>query len=164
MTIHSYSDQELREQFERRERSYARTLSVQFKHAQLFAPFKIPHAEHRVLAYLLFYGGTEPSVVADSLMILRQTMTKVIDSLEAKGLAERVEHPSDRRKVFVKLLPEGERIAREQLSIEADFLDRVYAEISEEDQAEYHRLNDMLQETRDRILQEILDERSARQA
>lgn len=68
----------------------------------------ITYYEYQVLNYLhLNVEGTEPSKIADKLCIFRQTMTNLIDSLQEKGYVERVPHPSDRRKMLIKLLPEG---------------------------------------------------------
>lgn len=161
MAVKHYTDRELRELHEQRENTFSVTLRGQRRHAILFEPYNISHTEYRVLALLFFTGGCEPSVIADRLMILRQTITKVIDSLESKGYAERAEHPYDRRKVFINLLPEGKRVARELLCLESDYLDRVDRQFTREEMDTYRSLSGRIQETRTAVMQAILAERAA---
>ena len=161
MAVKHYTDRELRELHEQRENTFSVTLRGQRRHAILFEPYNISHTEYRVLALLFFTGGCEPSVIADRLMILRQTITKVIDSLESKGYAERAEHPYDRRKVFINLLPEGKRVARELLCLESDYLDRVDRQFTQEEMDTYRSLSGRIQETRTAVMQAILAERAA---
>lgn len=161
MATRQYTDRELRELHEQRERTLSVTLKGQRRHAILFEPYNISHTEYRVLVLLFFSNGCEPSVMADRLMILRQTMTKVIDSLEAKGYAERTVHPYDRRKLFINLLPEGKRIARELLCVESDYVARVDAQFTQEEMDTYRTLAGRIQQVREEVMQEILDERAA---
>lgn len=161
MAIKYYSDQELRALHERREKTFSVTLVGQRRHAILFEPYNISHTEYRVLALLFFSGGCEPSVIADKLMILRQTMTKVLDSLEAKGYVERTVHPYDRRKVFINLLPEGKRLARELLCVESDYLGRVDGQFTQEELDTYRSLSARIQEARTVVMQEIMAERAS---
>ncbi len=160
MAIRQYTDRELRALHERREQTFSVTLSGQRRHAILFEPYNISHTEYRVLALLFFSDGGEPSVIADKLMILRQTMTKVIDSLEAKGYVERTGHSYDRRKVYINLLPAGKRLARELLCLESDYLDRVDRQFTEEEMETYRSLSRRIQDARAAVMQEIVAERA----
>ena len=159
MAIKQYTDRELLELHERREQTFSVTLRGQRRHAILFEPYNVSHTEYRVLALLFFSHGCEPSVIADKLMILRQTMTKVVDSLETKGYAVRTVHPYDRRKLFINLLPEGQRVARELLRLESDYIDRVDAKFTQEEMDTYHTLSARIQEAREQVMEEIVAER-----
>ncbi len=159
MKIRQYTDRELLELHERREQTFSVTLTGQRRHAVLFEPYNISHTEYRVLALLFFSHGCEPSVMADKLMILRQTMTKVIDSLETKGYVVREVHPYDRRKLYVNLLPEGTRLARELLCLESDYLDRVDSQFTQEEMDTYRALAGRIQEARERVMEQIVEER-----
>ncbi len=161
MAIRQYTDRELLELHERREQTFSVTLSGQRRHAVLFEPYNISHTEYRVLALLFFSHGCEPSVMADKLLILRQTMTKVIDSLEAKGYVAREVHPYDRRKLYINLLPEGTRLARELLCLESDYLDRVDSQFTQEEMDTYRGLAKRIQEARETVMEQIVAERSA---
>ena len=156
-----YTDRELKQLHEQRENTFSVTLTGQRRHAILFEPYNVSHTEYRALALLFFSNGCEPSVMADRLMILRQTMTKVVDSLETKGFAVRTVHPYDRRKLFINLLPEGRRIARELLCLESDYLDRVDRQFTAEELETYRALSGRIQDARTAVMQEIMDERAA---
>ena len=161
MAIRQYTDRELQELHERREQTFSVTLTGQRRHAVLFEPYNISHTEYRVLALLFFSHGCEPSVMADKLLILRQTMTKVIDSLEAKGFVAREVHPYDRRKLYINLLPKGTRLARELLCLESDYLDRVDSQFTQEEMDTYRGLAKRIQEAREKVMEQIVAERSA---
>ena len=155
VAIKQYTDQELLQLQERREQTYIDSLTGQRRHAALFEPYNVSHTEFRVLALLFFSNGCEPSVMADKLMILRQTMTKVIDSLEKKGFVVRTIHPYDRRKLFINLLPEGKRVIRELLCLESYFIGRVDEQFTPEELETYHSLSARIQEARNRVMQEL---------
>lgn len=54
----------------------------------------------------------EPSALADSTGLPRQTMTFVLDQLERKDMLRRAPHPSDRRRRLLQITPRGTRMAR----------------------------------------------------
>ncbi len=53
----------------------------------------------------------EPAILADVTHFPRQTMTFVLDTLEAKGLAVRTPHPNDRRRKRIDLTDAGSMLA-----------------------------------------------------
>lgn len=57
----------------------------------------------------------EPSVIADRVLITTGSMTSVLDTLEKRGLVERLPHPDDRRKLLIWTTNEAERIVDELL-------------------------------------------------
>lgn len=163
MNSKTYPDEHLRKLFQHREEEYAKRLYTLKLHAMIFEQYNISHTEFRVLSRLMITGGEEPSVLADSLLVLRQAMTKVIDSLEKKGLVKRTEHPTDRRRLYVVPLPEGLDIAKKMLTIEADFMERVEANFNPEDSANYRELSGRIREARNAALTEIMEERRKNQ-
>ena len=82
------------------------------------------------------------------------------DSLATKGYVERVIHPYDRRKVYINLLPEGRRIARELLCLESDYLARVDGRFTPEELETYHDLSGRIQAARAAVMEEIINERA----
>lgn len=152
-----YSDAQLQELFDRRESTLTSTLKVQRGHAQLFEYFNLSRTEYRVIAFLLFHPNSEPSAMAEALMVLRQTMTKVVDSLEHRGYAVRSLNINDRRRLCIKLTPEGEALARRILSIESDYYYRVRELISDEEMQKYRALTNKVQSTRNQVMEDILD-------
>ena len=157
-----YTDVELRERFESREQSLASSSFGVKHHELLFKPYHVTATEYRVLSILLFSdAGCEPSVIADKMNILRQTMTKVVDSLVYKGLVTRSAHPTDRRKVYVMLLPAGVTLARELLALEADFNAAVTAYFKPGELELFQKLSQKLHTARETELQRILDDRAS---
>lgn len=56
-----------------------------------------------------------PSVIAERLLVTTGTMTSLLDTLERRGLVQRLPHPDDRRKVLVDLTPTGQAIVDQLL-------------------------------------------------
>ena len=155
----NYTDEELKYRFEARERYTAVAFSGSRRHVLLFEPYNVSPHEYRVLSVLFISGGCEPSVIADKLNTLRQTMTKILDGLEAKKLVLRTAHPSARRRVFVKLLPEGEALARELLTLETDYNLAIENHFEPGEYELYRKLFQKLQDARDEELHRILEAR-----
>lgn len=57
----------------------------------------------------------EPSVLANSICLPRQTMTFVLDHLESEGMLRRMPHPSDRRRRILHVTPRGRTLAERML-------------------------------------------------
>jgi DNA-binding MarR family transcriptional regulator len=57
----------------------------------------------------------EPSMIAERVLITTGTMTSVLDTLEKRGLIQRMAHPHDRRKLLVDITPEAQAILDELL-------------------------------------------------
>ncbi len=54
-----------------------------------------------------------PHQIAEQLYIATSTMTSLIDTVERRGLARRVPHPTDRRKILIEITDEGRRRVHE---------------------------------------------------
>jgi DNA-binding MarR family transcriptional regulator len=52
----------------------------------------------------------EPSVIAERLLTTTGTMTSLLDTLEKRGLIQRLAHPNDRRKLLVAITPAAQTI------------------------------------------------------
>ena len=59
-------------------------------------------------------GGMGPSDLADRLGYTRSRMTRILDSLVAKGFVSRQGDPADRRRVIAVVTDEGRTFARER--------------------------------------------------
>jgi DNA-binding MarR family transcriptional regulator len=68
------------------------------------------------------------------------SMVATLDALEARGLAERRPHPSDRRKRAVYLTTEGRTVVREARGLAAEAGRDVLGVLTEEERAELNRL------------------------
>ncbi len=54
-----------------------------------------------------------PHQIAEQLYIATSTMTSLIDTVERHGLARRIPHPTDRRKILIEITDEGRRTVHE---------------------------------------------------
>ena len=63
--------------------------------------------------------------IAKRLRIEGPTMTRMLDTLEADGLVERLPDPSDRRTKQLRLTPEGERVLEDIFAIADELRDRL---------------------------------------
>ena len=152
--------EEQRQQMILREESYRFTLETDKRHEQLFAPFGVTFPMYRTLAYLLCHPeGAAPSQIADDLLILRQSMTNILDTLEKRKLVERIADPTDRRRLIVKLLPEGETLSVEMVNEEDAYSQRIRAYMGQEDMDEFHRLERKIYESKVAALNDVLSER-----
>ncbi|KPU43752.1 HTH-type transcriptional regulator MhqR [Oxobacter pfennigii] len=98
----------------------------------------VSYIEYRAIRLLRrFPDGLEPSVIADNLTILRQSVTNMADDLQERNLVERMPHPVDRRRIYIRLTPEGLELANklvdEMSSIEAS----IFFQFSKEEMETY---------------------------
>jgi MarR family transcriptional regulator for hemolysin len=63
--------------------------------------------------------------IAKRLRIEGPTMTRMLDTLEADGLVERLPDPADRRTKQLRLTPEGEQVLEEVFAIADELRDRL---------------------------------------
>jgi DNA-binding MarR family transcriptional regulator len=56
-----------------------------------------------------------PHVIASRLLVTSGTMTSLLDTLERRGLIQRVPHPSDRRKLLIEITDEARGIVDRML-------------------------------------------------
>jgi DNA-binding MarR family transcriptional regulator len=93
-------------------------------------------------------GGARPGDLRDLLHLPAQTITGVLDQLQAAGLVRRCPNPGDRRSTLVELTPEGhaaiDKICPDLITIEEDCLDGLSAE-------ELRQLDGLLAKIQDRI-------------
>ena len=83
-------------------------IQMNFWFNELMKYHGVSYSAYRMLRFLRRYpDGVEPSVVADNLTIIRQTITNMADDLQKKGLVVRIPHPTDRRRIFLSLSDEG---------------------------------------------------------
>ena len=71
--------------------------------------------ESKVIVYLSTAEGiVYHSYISRDLMISRQRVTSVLSTMEKKGFVSLVRDPEDKRRVQVKLLPNGEKTIEEK--------------------------------------------------
>ncbi len=143
-----------------RETSYRYTLESEKRHELLFAPYDVSFPMFRVLSYLLLNpDSAAPSRIADDLLILRQSMTNILDALEKRALIQREIDPDDRRRIRVLLLPAGEKLGAELLALEDAFLVKMGKYVTDEERKRFHTLEKKMYDAKVSALNDILRER-----
>ena len=66
--------------------------------------------ESQALSYLAVHGGRGQSELARDLSLTSSAATALVDRLERHGAAERVRHPTDRRRTVIRLTDRGEQL------------------------------------------------------
>lgn len=70
--------------------------------------------------------------IAKRLRIEGPTMTRMLDTLEADGLVDRLSDPSDRRSKQLRLTPKGEAVLEEIFAIVDELRDRLIGDVPSE--------------------------------
>ena len=71
------------------------------------ARYEIGPPQVVVLLALCADDDMEPAQIADRVLIPRQTITSILDKLEAGGFVLRTDHPTDRRRKVIRLTEAG---------------------------------------------------------
>jgi DNA-binding MarR family transcriptional regulator len=90
----------------------AHQLSMAISASQM-SPHALTAMQFGAMVVLNEKPGIDATRLASLVAFDRPTLTGVIDRLEAKGLVERQQHPSDRRARLLYLTPEGSALLRD---------------------------------------------------
>ena len=77
----------------------------------------------------------EPCQLANRLLISRPSVTGLLDTLQRKGLIERLPHADDRRRVLVRLTDEGLRLLESHFSTHYREMNAVFADLDDDEKA-----------------------------
>lgn len=112
------------------------------RHATMesLAPWGIAPSHARALAVILRDGSIRPSELSGRLHVSPRSATDVIDALEEHGLVERRPDPSDRRATIVAVTPEGARVGKAVHAARSAESERVFGELSANDQKALRRI------------------------
>ena len=95
--------------------------------------FDLPYAELKCL--LLFQGARYLTVkqIAMHLEVAKSRITKLVNSLEMKGMVERIADPQDARMKLISLTPYGHRIMEKVNIFQKDLHRQILLQFSEEE-------------------------------
>jgi len=78
--------------------------------------YQLSPSARQVLAVVEGAGQPlEPTMIAERVLITTGSMTSVLDTLEKRGLIQRMPHPDDRRKLLIDITPGAQAILDELL-------------------------------------------------
>ncbi|MGW2094491.1 MarR family winged helix-turn-helix transcriptional regulator [Promicromonospora sukumoe] len=69
----------------------------------------LPEGQFGILTVLHKHGEMSPGSLAEHERVRPPSMTRAVNTLAELGLVEKVEHPTDKRQVVVRLTAAGER-------------------------------------------------------
>ncbi|HZQ89491.1 MAG TPA: MarR family transcriptional regulator [Gaiellaceae bacterium] len=95
----------------------------------------------RALDLIAEHGGVRIGDLAAGVFVDETTATRLVDRLEAMGVAVRVPVPGDRRGTEVVLTAEGERLAADMAERRQEFFREVLEALDPEERAELVRLS-----------------------
>jgi len=90
--------------------------------------------QYRVLG-ILAEGSAAASGLADRLAVRRPSITALIDGLVARGLVDRRQEDTDRRRVALRLTKDGERTLTEADRVVDDYLVSIAGHLNDKDEA-----------------------------
>ncbi len=82
----------------------------------MLADVGVTEQQWRVLRVLDECGTLDPTHIADRSCLLLPSLTRIMQTLVAKGLITRAPHPGDRRKQLVTITEAGRSIIRDNLA------------------------------------------------
>jgi DNA-binding MarR family transcriptional regulator len=95
---------------------HAADLLIELHNRQSREQHQLSPSARQVLAVVEGAGHPlEPSVIAERVLITTGSMTSILDTLERRGLVQRMPHPDDRRKLLVGITPDAQSILNELL-------------------------------------------------
>ena len=92
--------------------------------------------------------GKPVDVLAETMRVSHSRAVRIVDDLEAAGLARRESDPSDRRRALVYLRPRGRTLAKRALEARARVLSTAVAKLGPADQGDLERLAGALLDAR----------------
>ena len=75
----------------------------------------VTEQQWRVLRVLDERGPLDPTEIADRSVLLLPSLTRILQTLVAKGLVSRAPHPTDRRKQVVSITANGQQLIADNL-------------------------------------------------
>ncbi|MEZ5676617.1 transcriptional regulator, MarR family [Thalassovita litoralis] len=76
----------------------------------MLADVGVTEQQWRVLRVLNERGTLDPTEIAERSCLLLPSLTRILQTLEGKGLISRAPHPTDRRKQLVSITDEGRQV------------------------------------------------------
>jgi DNA-binding MarR family transcriptional regulator len=111
-------------------------------------PYGLSAAGRQALAIIEGSGGPlSPTVISQRLFVTTASTTSLLDTLERRGLVERLPDPDDRRKVLVALTAEGQQVVDDFLPRVVALQTAALAGLSESERAQLRHHLAVIQET-----------------
>ncbi len=97
----------------------------------------VTDTEHKISTFLYFHSDVCQDTIANALMLDKTTVAKALVSLEARGLILRSRNPENRRKNTLAITDAGRATIMDVVGICDEWLSRVSACLSSEEQRSF---------------------------
>ncbi len=97
----------------------------------------VTDTEHKICTFLYFHSGSYQDLIANALMLDKTTVAKALVSLETRGLILRSQNPANRRKNILTITDEGKAAIADIVHIYDEWLMRISACLSPEEQQRF---------------------------
>lgn len=97
----------------------------------------ISDTEHKICTFLYFHRDVYQDMIANTLMLDKTTVAKALSSLEARKLILRSQNPENRRKNILTITDAGIATITDIVSIYDEWLARISACLSPEEQGRF---------------------------
>lgn len=108
---------------------------------EMLAETAITEQQWRVLRVLSEYGRLDAKTLADRSSLLFPSLTRIAATLREKGLITQTRDDADRRRQFIKITPEGQKIIDDRATQAAQIVDGFKSALGAEN---YKTLLDLL--------------------
>lgn len=108
----------------------------------MLADTGITEQQWRVLRVLAEYGAMDTKTLADRSSLLFPSLTRIAATLREKGLVTQTRDDKDRRRQFVEITPEGQKIIDDHAELAAEIVEGFKTTLGAQD---YETLLDLLE-------------------
>ncbi|WP_300069570.1 homoprotocatechuate degradation operon regulator HpaR [uncultured Ruegeria sp.] len=108
---------------------------------EMLAEMGITEQQWRVLRVLTEYGRLDAKTLADRSSLLFPSLTRIAATLRDKGLITQTRDDADRRRQFIEITPEGQKIIDDRATQAAQIVDGFKSALGAEN---YETLLDLL--------------------
>ena len=93
-----------------------------------------------VVEFLKNNGACKMSDISDMLHVTKSAVTNIVDRLIEDGIIKRNRSSKDRRVVWVRLTPKGDRVARQVMDFRKKMIEKLFFSINQSDRVQYLRI------------------------
>lgn len=115
-------------------------VQLQYGGTEALRPFRLTVIQFDTLRILSETEGQRMGVLCTRLLIDNSKMTRIIDALEKRNLAQRRPDPDDRRALAVFLTPQGVALREKAAAVHKQFLQSQFAILSNTDKQQLDAL------------------------
>lgn len=112
---------------------------IKMKGREILSSYNITPPQFDALQKIIYNKELTISELSSKLYLAPSTITDLVDRMEKSGLVKRVRDTKDRRVVKVNVLPKGNDLLNEVLSLRCEYIESILVDVSEEEKEDFMR-------------------------